>query len=115
MITSICKCYLDLSSLSLQPSGATPGGPIVKDEYMSRSMDMDGGGGGSSGHQQQPPMGMGMATPGVSGVIPQGPPPLQPQLPPQTIQHHGPPPTPTFATMMPHPSQNQGPRKYSFK
>ncbi|EFX80419.1 hypothetical protein DAPPUDRAFT_304115 [Daphnia pulex] len=61
---------IDLSSLSLQPSGgASSSGAMVKDEYLSRSMDIDGSG---------------------------------------TIQHHGPPPTPTFSSMMPHPSQNQG-------
>jgi hypothetical protein len=78
---------------------------MVKDEYLSRSMDIDGSG---VGHPQ-PQMAMGMPTPGVSGVVSQIPPPLQQQQPPpQTIQHHGPPPpTPTFSSMMPHPSQNQ--------
>ncbi|XP_046649745.1 mothers against decapentaplegic homolog 4-like [Daphnia pulicaria] len=97
---------IDLSSLSLQSSGgASSSGAMVKDEYLSRSMDIDGSGVGHS----QPQMGMGMSTPGVSGVVPQIPPPLQQQQPPpQTIQHHGPPPTPTFSSMMPHPSQNQG-------
>ena len=71
---------------------------MVKDEYMSRGMDMEG-----VGHPQSQ-MGMNMPTPGVSGVG--SLPPHQP--PPQTIQHHGPPPTPTFSTMMVHPSQNQG-------
>lgn len=94
--------FPDLSSLSLQPSGgASSSNAMVKDEYLSRSMDVDGSGGG------QPQMGMGMSTPGVSGVVPQMPPAMQ-QPPPQTIQHHGPPPTPTFTSMMPHPSQNQG-------
>lgn len=100
---------IDLSSLSLQPSGgASSSGAMVKDEYLARSMDVDGGG----GHPQSQ-MGMGMSTPGVSGVVPQIPPPLQ-QPPPQTIQHHGPPPTPTFSSMMPHPSQNQGQCKSNY-
>ena len=80
---------------------------MVKDEYIARSLDMDGS--GSSHPQSQ--MGMGMPTPGVPGVVPQLPPSMQ-QPPPQTIQHHGPPPTPTFSSMMPHPAahpaQNQG-------
>ena len=67
---------------------------------MSRGMEMEGG-----GHPQSQ-MGMNMPTPGVSGVVPLQAPSHQP--PPQTIQHHGPPPTPTFSTMMVHPSQNQG-------
>ena len=94
----------------MQPSGgASSSGAMVKDEYLSRSMDIDGSGVGHS----QPQMGMGMSTPGVSGVVPQIPPPLQQQQPPpQTIQHHGPPPTPTFSSMMPHPSQNQGQCKH---
>lgn len=74
---------------------------------------MDGSGVGSSvGHPQQSQMGVvAMASPGIPGVLPQIPPALQQQaLPPQTIQHHGPPPTPTFSTMMPHSSQTQGPR-----
>ncbi len=105
-------CIVDLSSLSLQSSGgASSSGAMVKDEYLSRSMDIDGSGVGHS----QPQMGMGMSTPGVSGVVPQIPPPLQQQQPPpQTIQHHGPPPTPTFSSMMPHPSQNQGQCKHHF-
>lgn len=89
----------DLSSLSLQPSSGSSSS-MVKDEYMSRGMEMEGG-----GHPQSQ-MGMNMPTPGVSGVVPLQAPSHQP--PPQTIQHHGPPPTPTFSTMMVHPSQNQG-------
>lgn len=89
----------DLSSLSLQPSSGSSGS-MVKDEYMSRGMELESG-----GHPQSQ-MGMNMPTPGVSGVVPLQAPPHQP--PPQTIQHHGPPPTPTFSTMMVHPSQNQG-------
>lgn len=86
----------DLSSLSLQPS-ASSSNAMVKDEYMNRSMDVD------AGHQS---VNMGMATPAVSGV-----PPLMPaphQAAPQAAQHHGPPPTPTFSSMMSHASQNQG-------
>lgn len=95
--------FSDLSSLSLQPSGSS--GSLVKDEYMARGMEVDGS--GSSGHQQAQ-MGMGMA-PGVPpGVVPQLPPHQQP--PPQTIQHHGPPPGPGFP-MMPHPSQAPGQRE----
>lgn len=107
-VTSNRKCNTllnaDLSSLSLQPTGGpSSSGAMIKDEYLARNMDVDG----SGGHGAQSQMGMGMPTPGVSGVVPQIPPPLQ-QPPPQTIQHHGPPPTPTFTSMMPHPSQNQG-------
>ena len=72
---------------------------------MARGIDVDGS--GSSGHQQAQ-MGMGMP-PGVPGVVPQLPPHQQP--PPQTIQHHGPPPGSSFS-MMQHPAQPPGQRKF---
>lgn len=78
---------------------------MVKDEYMARGIDVDGS--GSSGHQQAQ-MAMGMP-PVVPGVVPQLPPHQQP--PPQTIQHHGPPPGSGFS-MMQHPAQAPGQRMF---
>jgi len=95
---------IDLSSLSLQPSGASSAS-MVKDEYLNRNMEVDG-----SGHSQN----IGLGMPGNAGVT-AGPgpgaahiaPPLQPIQ--QTIQHHGQPAAPTFSSMMgpSHPLQNQ--------
>ena len=90
-------CVSDLSSLSLQPSGASSSS-MVKDEYLNRSMEVDGS------HSQN--IGMGIPNPGVVAGSAHIAPPLQPIQ--QTIQHHGQPPTPGFSMMGPsHPLQNQ--------
>lgn len=97
----LCMNYCgvsDLSSLSLQPSGASSSS-MVKDEYLNRNMEVDGT------HSQN--IGMGMPNTGVAGGSAHISAPLQPIQ--QTIQHHGQPPPPNFSSMMgpSHPLQNQ--------